>query len=131
MDTWLAAKWPTAVARQETYAGNHDGRYWQGLITHTVIPPHTTLAFVDTLADRLLTTPTDQVGANWLQALSGLNLDTDLFAAALIIDVYDGPLGTGWQATVIASYNGTYYWRRQAVGPEAADRNFSWQIANI
>lgn len=127
VDDWLTARWDNIVARQETYFVNH-GVYWQGLITHTVVPAHTTLLFGDSLADRLLVTPTDQRGANWLQALTGLNLNIELFPAALICDSYEGPAGNGFALTVLAYHNGTLYGRTQGYGPQASQFTRAWRV---
>lgn len=49
--------------------------------------------------------------------------------AAMVIDVYDGPQGKGWQATVFVRVLGTVYSRTQQVGPETW-RNRAWAVAN-
>lgn len=127
VDDWLVARWDNVINRQEVYFANH-GKYWQGLITHTSIPAHSTASFGDLLPDRLLTTPSDQVETNWLQALTGLNLDITLFPAALVSDAYDGPLGKGFALTVYASHNGTIYSRTQGYGPQASMFTQVWRI---
>lgn len=91
-DAWLAARWPTILNRQATYASNHNGRYWQGLITHTTIP----VDAIDALADQLNNHPTDQ-NVSWNQAIPGLPVNWPI---AIVMDVYDGPDGTGFCGTV-------------------------------
>jgi len=114
VDAWLADKWPIVVSRQETYFGNH-GRYWQGLLTHTNIPAHTTASDSDSVADRLTTTPNDQT-ETWLNVFAEWQLEA--FPAAVKVDAYDGPDGKGFVATIFIRHNGTLYSRSQAVGPE-------------
>lgn len=123
VDDWLAARWPTVLARQDTFFANR-GRYWQGLITHTVVPAHTTAADADTVADRLSFKPTDQA-QSWLDVLA--ELSGIAFPAALAVDVYDGTQGKGYVATIFVRYNGTIYTRSKNVGPESY-RDVAWQV---
>ena len=122
-NTWLTARWPVVQARQEDYLAAH-GHYWQGLKTATVEPKHTTAAFADAKQDRLAVKPTDHIEA-WLDFLA--EIDDLAIPAALICDVYDGPLGHGYVATVIAQYNGTVYSRSQNVGKETW-RTLNWHV---
>lgn len=112
-DTWLAARWPTVQARQATYAANHNGRYFQGRITHGLVPVDS----VDSAADRLSDHPTDQP-ESWSNAIAGLPVNWPL---ALVMDVYRGPEGWGYCATVYVrvSANGKTYTRSQNVGSES------------
>lgn len=111
-DNWLSARWPTVVARQTTYASNHNGRYWQGLVTHSNIP----VDAVDTLADLLNNHPTDQ-NVNWNQAIPGLPTNWPI---AIVMDAYDGPDGTGFVGRVFVFITelGKVFTRSQNVGPE-------------
>lgn len=124
VDDWLAARWPTVLARQDAFFTNR-GRYWQGLITHTVIPAHTTAVDADVVADRLAMHPTDQA-QSWLDVLA--ELSGIVFPAALVMDVYDGPQGKGYVATIFVRHNGTLYSRSQNVGPESF-RTQAWAVA--
>ena len=126
VDSWLAARWPTVVARQQNYFVNR-GRYWQGLITHSLLPEHTNSRDGDALADRLAVNPTDQF-ENW--AVVFPEWSTELLPAAIQIDVYDGPAGKGWVATIWVKYNGTIYSRSQNVGPES-HRTQSWHVVEL
>lgn len=119
VDTWLAARWPTVVSRETTYASNHNGNYWQGLITHTNIPADDIAA----LADLLDNHPTDQL-VSWNQAIPGLPTQWPM---ALVMDVYDGPLGKGYCGTIYIYITqlGRLYSRSQNVGPETW-RTQSW-----
>ena len=111
-DNWLSARWPTVVNRQNTYASNHNGRYWQGLITHGTIP----IDAIESLADRLDEHPTDQ-STTWNQAITGLPAN---WPCALQMHVYDGPDGTGFVGTVwiYVTQLGKLFARCQNVGPE-------------
>lgn len=111
------------VARQNTYAANHGGRYWQGLITFSTVPNHTPGAAGDARADRLTVRPTDQA-ESWQDLFP--EWDTENFAAAAKINVYDGPSGKGWNLTVFVRYNGVIYHRQKWWGPESHD--FDWTI---
>lgn len=122
IDAWLFAHWPTFVARQENYLTNR-GNYWQGLLTHTVTPSHTTGNDADSIADRISIHPTDQF-EDWITAFpewSGVTLP-----AAVKVDVYSGPQGKGYCATIYVRFNGVLYSRAQNVGPESF-RTYAWR----
>jgi hypothetical protein len=118
-DAWLAARWPTVLNRQAAYAANHGGRYWQGLLTHGTIP----IDAVESLADRLNEHPTDQP-ESWHDAIAGLPVN---WPCALVMDVYQGPQGWGYCATVYVyvSQLSRIYSRSQNVGPEQ-HRTVGW-----
>ena len=124
-DAWLTPRWTIMVDRQETYRAAH-GRYWQGLIFHTVIPEATTTKWGDLIPDRLTVKPSDQA-ENWLDFLP--ELEGIAVAAALWVDVYDGPQGHGFVANLAARYNGTLYHRAQNRGPETW-RTQDWHVVN-
>jgi len=116
VDTWLSNHWSTVVNRQNNYFTNHGG-YWQGLITHstTTVPSFTSSVDGDVKPDQFSFHPTDQT-SSWLDAFS--EWESEFFPAALKVDVYSGPSGKGYVATVYVKYNGTIYTRSQNVGPE-------------
>lgn len=116
VDNWLAARWPTLVNLQETYFANHQ-RYFQGLITHSTEPTDD----VDTPPNRLSVRPTDQI-ERW----GDFTTLPATMPAALVIDVYNGPFGSGWCATVYVRVLGIVYTRTQQVGNETW-RNSAWQ----
>lgn len=109
VDTRLAQLWPTIQAKEDAYAAAHGGKFWQGLRTASVIPSEGTTA----LPDIGQTCPTDQQGQPWPNAILTMPLEM-----ALQIDVYDGPAGAGYQATVFVAVLGNVYARTQQVGPE-------------
>lgn len=123
-DTWLAARWPTVQARQTTYASNHSGRYWQGLKSHANFPTDA----IASLADNLDSHPTDQA-ETWNDAISGLPAN---WPCALVMDVYNGPQGWGYVATVYVyvSQLDRVYSRSQNVGPES-ERTIPWHEVPI
>lgn len=123
VDNWLTARWPTVVARQQNYFANR-GHYWQGLLTHTIIPAHTSGADGDSIADRLSTQLHDQF-SDWKAVFP--EWDGASIPAALKVDVYETPDGKGWCATLYVRYNGTLYSRAQNVGPES-QRTYGWRI---
>ena len=118
VDAKLATLWATVQAREDAYAAAHNGRYWQGLRTHTLAPADG----VTVLPDIGNATPTDQAQA-WPAAILTTPLEM-----TLQIDVYDGPLGVGYVATVQVSYAGTLYERAAQVGPETW-RQYGWRKA--
>lgn len=121
VDNWLAGYWPAVQARQTAYLASH-GHYWQGLATTTIVPNHLTAGFVDSVADRLASKPTDQV-ETWLNFLA--ELDGVALPAQLTVDVYEAAEGHGYVATVTAQYNGVTYSRSQNVGPQT-QRTLDW-----
>lgn len=123
VDAWLEVKWPTVVARQSNYFTNR-GRYWQGLITHGVIPTHSNSVDGDSIADRLNQSPTDQF-ENWLVVFPEWQLEA--LPCALKCDVYDGPGGKGYCATIFIRYGGVLYSRSRNVGPES-HRTEAWHV---
>lgn len=123
VDNWLATHWPQFVARQENYFTNK-GRYWQGLLTHTTVPPHTSGADGDSIGDRINIHPTDQF-EDWITAFP--EWENVALPAAVKVDVYDGPQGKGYCATLYVRFNGVLYSRAQNVGPEAF-RTYGWRV---
>lgn len=123
VDVWLTNRWPMVVSRQNAYLTNH-GRYWQGLITHTSIPAHESTTSADSTGDKLTLRPTDQT-ETWLDIFP--EWSSESLAAAVVMDVYSGPEGQGWIATVFVKFNGTIYKRTKATGPETW-RDSVWSI---
>ena len=116
VDARLASLWGAIQNREDTFLASN-GRYFQGLRTHTVVPSegNTALPNIGT------TTPTDQTGQPWPVAIRNTAMEM-----AIQIDVYDGPQGRGYQATAYVSVLGHLYARTQQVGPETY-RNRGWQ----
>lgn len=124
VDNWLTNKVPVLVARQNTYASNHNGKFWQGLITHATIPSHVPATAGDVTADRLTFTPTDQA-ESWLDILP--EWEPEAFAAAARVDTYNGPSGRGWILTVWVRFNGVTYVRAKGFGPET-NHDHDWRV---
>ncbi len=93
--------------KQTAYFATH-GRYWQGLRTHALTPNDG----AETLPDVGATSPTDQPDP-WPSGIRGQALPM-----ALVIDVYDGPFGHGYSATLDVTISGTTYRRIFNVGGE-------------
>jgi hypothetical protein len=100
------------VARQEAYAANHGGRYWQGIITPAVAPDDGASVVADYTKH-----PTDQT-ERWTDVFTGANILPANIPCQIRVDVYDGPLGTGWTVTLQGTKSGVLYWRTWNVGPE-------------
>jgi hypothetical protein len=125
VDAFLTDKWPTVVARQQNFFINR-GRYWQGLLTHTIYPAHTNGADGDSIPDRLNSNPTDQF-ENWSAVFP--EWDGVAIPCALKCDPYDGPYGKGYFVTILIRYNGVLYSRSQNVGPETRFQ-YGWRVEN-
>lgn len=130
VDARLTTLWTDVIVpRQETYAGNHGGRFWQGIrcidLEGLLDNPQSALNVVLEMAPDLTRKPTDQA-ASW--AAANVNLGATI-PMALQIDTYDGPAGAGFVGQVWAKHNGTIYTRAQGYGPEAAARTFAWRVA--
>lgn len=112
IENWRSTYGPKIVARQEAYAANHSGRYWQGSITPS-IPPDDGASMVADYTKR----PTDQV-ERWADIFKAADALPMSIPCQIQVDVYDGPLGTGWTVTLSGTKNGTRYSRTWNVGPE-------------
>lgn len=114
-------KWLTIQSviddRQATYATAHNGRYWQGLVTHLVLPSEGVESPVD-VGGR---TPTDQP-TSWPASIRSTSLPM-----ALRIDVYDGPRGQGYTVTFLVMVTGNKYRRISNSGPET-ERQTGWHL---
>jgi hypothetical protein len=115
VDAFLANIWPTIVARQQNYFAN-TGRYWQGLRTHTIVPAHTNSTDGDAVSDKLDESPLANRFSTWRNAFP--EWDGLPIPAAFEVQIYGGPGGQGWFATIWVRYNGVLYSRSQNVGPE-------------
>lgn len=118
VDDKLALLWAAVQARQDTYAANHGGKFWQGLVTHTITPADG----FEALPDIGLACPTDQAGEPYPLAIR-----QTVMPMSLRLDVYDGPFGRGYVATVRVLIGGVLYERSAQVGPEAW-RAVGWRI---
>ena len=146
---WLTPRWQNLVDKQDFYRrpqqwstpvdGNGEptgepavllqdgagvGRYFQGLWTHTGEVEQTDALDGDQTADNLAAKPTDQAH-DWRDLIQ-TTLDAVPFPARLKIDVYDGPAGHGWFATLEVRYQGNLYRRSKGIGPE--DRDAEWHL---
>jgi hypothetical protein len=118
IDARLASMWQMLLIRQTLHYASY-GSYFQGLVTHGIIPADGVETFPDNAGSR----PTDQV-TNWHDFLSA-DLPTQL-PMAIVINVYDGPRGKGFQACVYVYAAGQLYSRCKAIGPERLRRTIEW-----
>lgn len=109
VDDRLSQLWTAIQNKEANYAANHGGKFWQGLRTMSFTPADGATA----LPDIGQTCPTDQPGQPWPNAIL-----TTAMEMALQIDVYDGPAGQGYQATVWVTIAGNTWTRTAQVGPE-------------
>lgn len=123
VDQHLAQLWPIAKNKQDNYYATH-GHYFQGLLTHSSLPADGLPAALD----NALAHPTDQQDS-WATFLEAQLPATMVYA--LRVDVYSGPAGEGWVATLYLLINGQVWSRAGAVGPEAAQRVYDWRIVDI
>jgi len=124
IDDWLTPRWQTLVDRQDTFFANR-GKYFQGKWTHSGEVEQTDALNGDTVPDNLTDSPTDQ-SQNW-QDFIGNAFDALPLPARLRIDVYNGPLGHGWAATLQVRYDGNVYERSRNSGPETW-RTEAWHL---
>lgn len=114
VNSWLAARWPLLVERQEAYFTIH-ARYFQGLWTHRSAPDDG----AETAPDQRTSKPDDQQ-AHWADFISL----PDVLPCALRIDMYESEQGHGWTATVLVRVAGTRYQRTAHMGPQ------TWRVQN-
>ena len=124
INNWLTPRWNHLANRQETYFAAN-GRYFQGLWTHAAEVEQTDALDGGHAATELAAKPTDQPH-NWRDFI-GNALDAIPFPARMRIDVYDGPQGHGWVATLQVRYKGKVYARAQQIGPETK-RQHGWEL---
>lgn len=120
IENWRDTNAEKLVARQEAYAANHGGRYWQGILTPTNPPDDG-----GTVAADWTRKPTDQA-ERWADTFTGANALPANIPAQIRVDVYDGPAGKGWTVTLTGTKGGSRYWRTWNVGPET-QRAHDWQ----
>lgn len=109
VDDRLSTLWSAIQTKENAYALSNGGKYWQGLVTHSVTPSEGASA----LPDVGTKVPTDQNDPY------PLALRNSTMPMSIMIDVYDGSLGKGYQATVRVSALGKIYERTAQVGNEA------------
>jgi len=95
--------------QQDTYARNHQNRYWQGLRSASVTPADGE----EKKPDIGTRAPADQPEP-YPAAIRNANLPF-----ALQVDVYDGPMGQGWTTTVTVGVEGQDFYRVDNEGPES------------
>lgn len=100
------------------YASN--GRYWQGLDTHTIPPGSDT----PDMPNNVMSAPTDQP-ESWLIALPFISL-VDQVGYSTRVDVYNGPGGWGYVVTFSTIMDGVLYVQSVNRGPDAYKDTGGW-----
>lgn len=95
--------------RQVAYFGP-EGRYFQGLATHSAKPADGAVTAPDALANK----PTDQA-KSWNDA--GFALPATM-PMSLAINAYEGPQGHGYELILEFEFGGASYRRVENIGPE-------------
>jgi hypothetical protein len=124
VNEWITNNLTAITSSQTTYRAANP-HYFQGRITHSTIPSHTTANDSDAPADRLTDHPTDQP-ESWMDVMPFL--DGQNMPAALRIDIYKGQQGQGWVLKVFIKHDGVLYVRIKSTGLEAAERDSDWAI---
>lgn len=124
VDGWVAARFPAFQAKQDAWRLSHE-EYFQGLVSHTTLPHGDANGNPDNLDSH----PTDRP-SDWNDFLTSTNPPVNFPAsmpAAIIFNVYEGPLGWGWELVSEFTYGSPSLLYRKVwnTGPE--DRDTPWQ----
>lgn len=122
VDAWVGARLPAFQATQEAWKAAK-GQYFQGLVTHMTLPTNDGTAPPDNLSAH----PTDNP-ALWNDFLtfgSPPIVIPPAMPAALIFNVYESPLGWGWECRSEFIYGTKKYSKVWNTGPETF-RNTDW-----
>tara|TARA_R100000700_G_C3108111_1_gene102286 strand:+ start:132 stop:527 length:396 start_codon:yes stop_codon:yes gene_type:complete len=109
---------PIIANLQNQYFENN-GRYWQGLFTHSTAPIDENSEAPDRLGDR----PTDQ-DSSW-QDIAGDAMPSEMLSR-IRIDTYESPEGHGYIIIAEKTINSDSYRRMYNVGPESG-RSSEWE----
>jgi hypothetical protein len=107
VDAGIAAVWSEIESKQEAYLVAN-GRYFQGLCTHSTLPADGNPAPADQLSDH-----PDYQAESWLD----VGYDDAAPLAALAIDQYDGDDGPGYVCRFSLTIDGVLWQRSINVGP--------------
>lgn len=121
VDNWVGNNQSKLVAVQDAYYAAN-GRYFQGITTPDTLPDNG-----ETVVADYSKKPTDQI-ERWSDVFTGGNLLPSNVPAQIAIDVYDGPLGKGWAATLRFTKSLVTYQKTWSFGPE--DRGTQWITAS-
>lgn len=114
VDSWVSSNQAKLVAVQDAYYASK-GRYFQGITTPAALPDDGATVVADYTKK-----PTDQL-EKWSDVFTGGNLLPGSIPAQITIDVYDGPLGKGWAATLRFTKSLQTYRKTWGFGPEPRD----------
>ena len=115
VDGWVGARLPAFRDTQDAWLAAH-GQYFQGLGASTIIPANGADAPTDNLASH----PTDQ-SEDWNAFLASATVPIVVppaMPAQLIFNVYEGPVGWGWELVTVFDYSGLRYTKVWNTGNE-------------
>lgn len=108
------------IANLQNQYYESNGKYWQGLFTHSSTPTDENY----TAPDRLGESPTDQ-NSSW-EDISGGVMPAEMLSR-IRIDTYSSPDGDGYIIVAEKNVNGEDYRKMYNVGP-ATERSTDWEM---
>jgi len=127
VDGWVSGRVAAFRAKQDAWLAGH-GEYFQGLATHSAAPADG----ADAAPDRLDAHPEDRPHdwATFLGAPPPVVLPPAM-PAAITFNVYEGPLGWGWEMVAEFLYAGVRYRKVWNTGLESW-RDADWfEVAEV
>lgn len=121
IDQGIASYMPVITELQDKYK-QENGRYWQGLFTHSSAPVDENSESPDNLG----TSPTDQE-SSW-NDIAGAVIPDEMLSR-IRIDSYNSSNGHGFVVVVEKIINSETYTKRYNVGPEKG-RSTEWEISD-
>ena len=119
VDTGIENYLPVITNLQDQYY-EANGKYWQGLFTHSSAPTDEN----SVSPDRLNESPTDQ-NSSW-EDISGGVMPAEMLSR-IKIDTYSSPEGDGYIIVAEKNVNGKDYRKMYNVGP-ATGRSTNWEM---
>tara|TARA_R100000908_G_C3740442_1_gene137152 strand:- start:555 stop:965 length:411 start_codon:yes stop_codon:yes gene_type:complete len=117
IDAGIASYMPVIQRLQDTFL-EENGKYWQGLFTHSSAPSDESTAAPDSLS----LTPTDEE-VSWSD-IAGASIPSEMLSR-IKIDTYNSPSGQGFVIVAEKEINGKIYRRHYNSGP-VSGRDVSW-----
>lgn len=109
------------IISQQTTIMLARGMFWQGLSTHSVVPPHTTDKNNRRMPDDSLNAPTDQ-GRPWTTDMPEIVRSGDMLAT-LVVNAWEGPRGFGFYIAIGFTFDDVKWRRRVAYIWEERDNS--------
>lgn len=122
IDAFLTNKSSLLTTRQEAWR-TANGRYWQGLWTHTSAPTHTNATDGSAAPTSFSSSPTDQID-RWLDRFNEWAAEN--MPCRVRIDVYQAPNGHGWTVTVQMIHTGQTWTRVVHMAGPQTSRERAW-----